>query len=466
MAPPPNKYRQYRRGWWVDGRADHWWEHARRSQSQRRHRGRRRRQRRRGSNQQRHHRPRPDFVVGTDRARARCEPGNHHQRAHHRGRRRRTVLGDPTDLTLSPYNIAINANISFTGAAGQASSVFTLNPNNGSSVPYTLARNATASFADTGYNVAVNGTAFTLVGSAASLAADLAASPGAPMPLRTHRRLRNQPQRAASLELHRRHRGLQPRHRRAVDRRSDRRECRLSWVDSGSVQDVVFTNASIVATAAGANVGILAGTMSGQVSNVFVTGSVSGASSATVGGIMGLFSSSKTLNDNLASDAAVTGGDNALVGGVAGSFVGTGGVSGSFAIGPVSGGNSATVGGFAGANALGAISDSTRRAPSPGATAPRSADLSDPTPASSNFPIRSGRSMAARARPSAASPARTRSPSMPSSTARRPELQPASATRADRPMSPLPTRRQRCNPGFPPVSAPAGASLQDNPSPI
>jgi filamentous hemagglutinin family protein len=269
------------------------------------------------------------------------------------------VLGDQTDSTLSPFSIAINANISFTGAAGQASSRFAINPNGSTSVPYTLARNATVSFADAHYVVAVNGTAFTLVGSAASLAADLAGNPSGAYALAN-----NIDASATSYTgpLVSNFTGVIEGFNHAIDALSinDTADANvgLLGVDSGTVQDVAFTNASIVATAAGANVGTLAGTMSGQVSNVFVTGSVSGGASATVGGIMGVFAGSGNFNDNLASDAAVTGGDNALVGGVAGSLVGTGGLFASFATGPVSGGNSATVGGFAGANAVDPISDS------------------------------------------------------------------------------------------------------------
>ncbi len=296
------------------------------------------------------------------------------------------VLGDPNDSTLAPQNIDINANIAFTGTASGASSVFTLNPNNVNEYGYTLSDGATVTFADTHYAFAVNGTAFTLIGSASQLVHDINANPGRYYALANDIDLAGTTYKEAPIaEVDGALEGF------------DNTISGLTITDSrgkddvgligdiyGTVQDLGVTAVNIVSTGGGSEVGALAGEVDGTVNNAYSSGTVSGSNGATVGGLVGDNESSIGLS---ASSATVHGGFETLVGGLVGfndeeiyqssatgavsdssiSIIGglvgmnQGGIFSSSAGGTVTGGvgfPEAGVGGLAGVNDNGLIQDS------------------------------------------------------------------------------------------------------------
>lgn|GEM_PF-5431793 len=123
---------------------------------------------------------------------------------------------------------------------------------------------------------------------------------------------------------------------------------------SGSV-----TNVAISGTAtpvySGAFTGILAGTIDGTVSDVFTTGSVTGGGEA--GGVIGAYEDDTATATDLQSNATVSASSGANdVGGLVGSEYG--GISDSVATGSVTGPSSADVGGFAGVQDKGPATDS------------------------------------------------------------------------------------------------------------
>ena len=119
----------------------------------------------------------------------------------------------------------------------------------------------------------------------------------------------------------------------------------LFGVANAEIQDVGLIGGSVTGTAAGANVGALAGSVNdGEVSNVYATVPVSGA--GNVGGLIGL--NTGQLIDVYAT-GAVTGSSATNIGGLVGTN--SGNISSSYATGAVSGGiNVQSAGGLVGSN--------------------------------------------------------------------------------------------------------------------
>lgn len=256
------------------------------------------------------------------------------------------VLGDATDTSLQPQSITIGANINFTGSAAGAPSVLTLNPAPDGS--WSLYDHAVVSFADTGYAFSAGGVSYTLIGDAATLASDLASNPGGDYALARDLDASGS---AYTAPLAADFTGVFEGFNHAIDSltindTSDSNVGLFGIVDTGAVvQDLALTHLSVTGSAASASVGGLAGANNGTLSDIEVSGAVTGGASANVGGLVGdngAAISGATVN------AVATAGDNGVVGGVMGTNSGY--VIYASAAGAAIGGRSATVGGLAGDN--------------------------------------------------------------------------------------------------------------------
>jgi filamentous hemagglutinin family protein len=227
------------------------------------------------------------------------------------------VLGDPSDSTLAPQSIEINANIAFTGAASGPSSVFTLNPNNAQMYGYALNDGATVTFADTRYAFAVNGTTFTLIDNANELLRDLNEDPNGYFALANDIDLAGKTytespivEFAGAFEgFNNTIGGL------TINDNRDEGVGLFGEID-GTVQDLGVTNADVVSTSGGgAAIGALAGVVDGTVNNAYATGTVTGGNGAAVGGLVGANIGEISLST---SSATVYGGFESAVGGLVG----------------------------------------------------------------------------------------------------------------------------------------------------